>query len=87
MREREEGSGREGGGKGGGGNLSFEGKEVEKEEKVKEQRERRQLQSVFCFSQDNYSSQVTQFGRALRKTVRKTIGKKYNQIIHFKENK
>lgn len=50
---------------------------MEKEENVKEQQERRQLQSVFCLSQDNYSSQVTQFQRA-RKTVRKTIVKKKN---------
>lgn len=56
----------------GGGNLSFENREVEKE-KIKEQQERRQLQSVFCFHKNDYSSQVTQFCRALRKTVRNTI--------------
>lgn len=38
-------------------------------------------------SQDDYSLQVTQVWRALRKTVRNTIIKKHNKIIHFKENK
>ncbi len=75
--------------RGEGEDLSIEDKEVKKEEKVKEQQEKRQLQSVLL-SQDDYSSQVTQFGRALRKAVRNTIVKKkekHNKIIHFKKNK
>ena len=38
-------------------------------------------------SQDNYSLQVTQVWRALRKTVKNTIIKKQNKIIHFKKIK
>lgn len=57
--------------KGGGGNLSFENREVEKE-KLKEQRDKATAVCVLL-SHDDYSSQVTQFWRALRKTARNTI--------------
>lgn len=55
---------------------------------VEKGNETREKATAVCvlLAQDDYSSQVTQFWRALRKTVRNIIIKNTREIIHFKKN-